>query len=653
MTSRLLPRAARRRLPRVGLIGGLIGAVLFGASPVSATPVQDSEQSGQDTRVEERVVVRARPLDSVAASVTVIDQEAIDAANVRTVAELLEYVAGARVLSSGSRGGPTTIQLRGGDPNFVLVLLDGVPLNDPTDVEGGAVNLSSLPISSVQRIEVARGPLSYFYGSTALSGVVNIVTRRGTTEESQVRATLEAGSYALLRGDASVAGASGEADYYVGFDWEHQDGHVGDDQFRQANLQGRFTLPLGAATSLQLSTRVAKWKSDDYPESSGGPVFGSGELRNTEATELTLGADLHLNTSEHWRNRLLATYYRRDQDRESPGVFPLVPPSIEDTAYWRLRGSWLSTWDLSTSAHISAGIDVDHEDGNNVSTLFLPPFFGGDVAGDYALSRTTPGVFAEGTTILGRLSLEAGIRADFPQEQNTAWSPRLGARYALGDGGTSLRGTVSHAFKLPSFFALASPPQLGGNPDLRPETSFGVDVGIDQRWADAALNASLTVFWIRYEDLIDFDFDLFQNVNRDEVKAKGIELSLTWEPEARVTVRSDLTYQDAESPDTDQPLRNLPEWSGSVRVDYRPVERVQIRLEASFASESFDVQIAVPDMTTVDGYGVLDLAATWELSHAWEFLARVDNLTDTEYQHFIGFPQPGISARIGLRYQLR
>lgn len=618
-----------------------------------AALAQGAGQSRQSTQVQERVIVRARPLDSVAASVSIIDEETIEAANARTVAELLEYVAGARVLSSGSRGGATTIQLRGGDPNFVLVLLDGVPLNDPTDLEGGAVNLSNLPISSVQRIEVARGPSSYFYGSTALSGIVNIVTRRGSTQKPQVRATVQGGGSALFRADASVAGLAGGGDYYLGFDWEQQDGHIGDDEFRQANVQGRFALPVGETATLQLSTRVASWEADDYPESSGGPVFGSGDLRNTEATEFDVGADLRWDASDRWRHRIIGTYYRRDLERDSPGVFPLVPPSIEDTSYWHLRSGWLTTYDLSAAAQVSAGVDIDHEDGNNISTLFLPPFFGGDVSGDYALSRTTPGTFVEATASTGDLSIEAGLRADFPQDKNTEWNPRVGARYNFGQSGASVRGTVARAFKLPSFFALASPRQLGGNPDLRPETSVGVDFGVDQRIDDLDLTASFTVFWIRYEDLIDFDFDLFQNVNRDEVKAKGIEFSLRWNPDSRIAVYSDLTFQSAESPGSDQPLRNLPDWMGSVRVGYRPVEPLQIRLEISFAAESFDVQIAVPDTTTVDGYGVVDLAATWDVHTAWQLLARIDNLTDTNYEHFIGFPQPGITGSVGLRYVLR
>ncbi|MCH7825927.1 MAG: TonB-dependent receptor [Acidobacteria bacterium] len=627
--------------------------LLLARAEAFAAPVHGAGQSQQQgTQVQERIIVRARPLDSVAASVSIIDEETIDAANARTVAELLEYVAGARVLSSGSRGGATTIQLRGGDPNFVLVLLDGVPLNDPTDLEGGAVNLSSLPISSVQRIEVARGPLSYFYGSTALSGIINIVTRRGATRKPQLRATAQGGGNALFRADASVAGLAGGGDYYLGFDWEQQDGHIGDDEFRQANVQGRFTVPVGEAATLQLSTHVASWEADDYPESSGGPVFGSGDLRNTEATEFNFGADLRWSTSDGWRHRITGTYYRRDLERDSPGVFPLVPPSIEDTSYWHLRSGWLTTYDLP-SVTLSAGVDIDHEDANNISTLLLPPFFGGDVRGDYALSRTTPGTFVEATASTGDLSIEAGLRADFPQDKDTEWNPRVGARYNFGQSGASVRGTVARGFKLPSFFALASPRQLGGNPDLRPETSVGVDFGVDQRVDDLDLTASFTVFWIRYKDLIDFDFDLFQNVNRDEVNAKGIEFSLRWNPDSRIAVYSDLTFQSAESPGSDQPLRNLPDWTGSVRVGYRPVEPLQIRLEISFAAESFDVQIAVPDTTTVDGYGVVDLAATWDVHLAWQLLARIDNLTDTSYEHFIGFPQPGITASVGLRYVLR
>ena len=597
--------------------------------------------------------MRARPLDSVAASITVIDEELIESANVRTVAELLEYVAGVRIISSGSRGGVSNIELRGGDPNFVLVLLDGVPLNDPTDIEGGGVNLSSLPISSVQQIEVARGPLSYFYGSSALSGIINIVTRRGTSQKPQVRATIEGGGQSLFRTDASISGLAGGGDYSVGFDWEQQDGHVGDDTFEGVNFQGSFGIPVTETGTLRLSMRAASWKADDYPESSGGPVFGSGELRHAETSEFDFGADMVWDTSEAWSNRITGFYARRDMERDSPGVFPLVPPSIEDTSYWHARGGWLTTYDVSPAVKVSGGVDVDHESGTNVSTLFLPPFFGGDIDGDFELTRTTPGVFVEATVLAGAVAFEGGLRGDFPDESDSQLSPRIGARYTFDESGTALRGTVSRAFKLPSFFALASPPQLGGNPDLRPETSVGVDFGIDQRVDAWDMDVSFTVFWIRYEGLIDFDFDLFQNVNRDEVIAKGVEFSLRWDPDPRVTVFSDVTYQKAENPDSDEPLRNKPDWTGSIRVGFRPVAPFQVRMELGFASASYDVQLAVPDMNTVDGYGVLDLAATWDLHPSWQILARVDNLTDTEYQHFIGFPQPGVTGRIGLRYTLR
>ena len=83
------------------------------------------------------------------------------------------------------------------------------------------------------------------------------------------------------------------------------------------------------------------FKANPTGSRNGGPLFGSGDLRRTKATEFNLGADLEWKTNERWRNRFVATYYRRDLDRDSPGVSPLVPPSIEDTSYWHLRSGWL------------------------------------------------------------------------------------------------------------------------------------------------------------------------------------------------------------------------------------------------------------------------------------------------------------------------
>ena len=129
---------------------------------------------------------------------TVIDRRLIEDSGARTVGDLLRYAAGIHVLTSGPRGGFNTTQIRGGDPNFTVVLLDGVPLNDSTDTFGGGVNTALIPTAGIERIEIVRGPMSFFYGSAPLAGVINIVTRRGS-DTPTLSFEVESGSASLAR----------------------------------------------------------------------------------------------------------------------------------------------------------------------------------------------------------------------------------------------------------------------------------------------------------------------------------------------------------------------------------------------------------------------------------------------------------------------
>jgi outer membrane cobalamin receptor len=131
-----------------------------------------------------------------------IGREELELAGARTAADIVQFTAGLHLLSSGARGGTAHAQIRGGDPNFSVILLDGVPLNDPTGVQGGAFNLSALPMDQIEQIQILRGPHSYFFGSSALGGVVSFRTTRGSGDH-KARTSLEAGSHDLARGAVS------------------------------------------------------------------------------------------------------------------------------------------------------------------------------------------------------------------------------------------------------------------------------------------------------------------------------------------------------------------------------------------------------------------------------------------------------------------
>ncbi len=632
------------------------------AVPVTAS-VQEPERTGDDpdarSSQEERepelptldvtITVSARSPSSTPQLVTVIDRETIDDSGARTVGELLPYAPALFVLPSGSRGGLTTAQIRGGDPNFTLVLLDGVPLNDSTDPLGGAVNLESLPLIGIERIEIARGPMSFYHGSAALAGVINLVTERSERDEAEVRAEIEAGNASAFRTAGSFSDGFTGGDYFAAVQWEEEAGRVAEDRFQQLHVLGNLGLKLGEHARLRLGTRLARWESDDYPEASGGPLFGSGEVRRSEHNELSVRAELQLGEPARRRHRLTANVYQHDLDRASPGVGFLVPPSVEKTRYTRTRVEWATELLTSQRLHLNAGADLDHENARNESVLQLPLFFGGDVSGDYVSSRTTPGAFAELIAEPGKLVVDAGVRFDFSETTGAQGSPRLGMAYRFNEGATVLRGSAARAFKLPSFFALASPAALGGNPDLKPETTWGQDVGIEQALA-RGLRVGANFFYNRYRDLVDFDFESFQHINRSSVRSRGVELALTWKGTSSVDFQAQVTWNEVEDLTTSMPLLHRPRWLASGRMRWQPRSDLTLWFDARAVSETLDRQLTVPERERVAGYGVVGLAGSWRFSDRWEVRGRIDNLSDRQYESLIGFPGPGRSARVGLRY---
>ncbi len=626
----------------------VVGLGLASAA-VGQTPGQTPEEEPAATFFS-TATVRERPLSSATGSVAVLDREAIAASGARTVAELLRFVPGLDVTSGGTRGGLTTAQIRGGDPNFTLVLLDGVPLNDATYQVGDAFDLEGLPTLAVERIEIVRGPLSSFYGSTGLAGVINILTRRGQSGPPAIEAEAAAGDASFRQANAGVSGALGAATYFVGGTWEEERERVADERFEQLNLHGNLAAPLGALARLELKTRYASWEGDDYPDASGGPVFGSGELRRSDHEEISVASDLRFGAERH---KLAVSLYRHDLDRASPAVGFAVPASSESTRYTTARAGWSSVLYSAGGLRLSAGADVQREEGINRSVLLLPPEFGGEIPGDYEITRTLPGAYAELIAERGDVVIEAGSRFDAPEDGAAQWSPRLGVSWRPDGGSTRVHASVGRAWKQPSFFALASPPQLGGNPGLRPERALGGDLGVEHDFAAPYLEhleAGATLFYNRYDDLIDFDFATFTHLNRSEVEARGVELSLGWRPSERWSVHANATWQRVEDLATQARLRHRPKWVGGARLDWRPIPRLDLQLDFQGVSRSFDEQIPVPERDVVSGYGLGGLAGSWRLSDRFELRGRIDNLLDRDYEALIGFPGPGRSLRLGLRY---
>jgi outer membrane cobalamin receptor len=595
----------------------------------------------------ETTTVTARPVTAATASVTVVDEADLGASQARSGTEVLREAAGVNLLSSGGRSGVTNAWVRGADPNFTLVLLDGVPVNDSTDLQGGAVNLEEISSAAVGRAEVVRGPLVSFYGPSSLSGVVQLFTPRGGAGPLRLSLGAEGGDANLRRAFARAAGGAGRGAWSAGAAWEQEAGRIADDRFRLLTAYGTGDLPLSGSADLALTARVATGERDDYPDSSGGPVYGTGETRHTEHDDLALGARLLLGGTAEMRQQLTVGLARRVQDRESPAVFPLVPESVERTRLTRLRLAWQLPLVRAGRTSLDVGLSGEGEWGENRSLLKLPPFLGGDVTGDYDASRRTGGAFAGVRHERGALLGELALRADAATGDTIQLHPHAGLVFRPGKGRTRLFASAGRASKLPSFFALSSPPALGGNPDLRPERTVGGEAGIEQALAGSRVVLSATAFLHEYRDLVDFDFDLFTHVNRAKVRTRGVELAGRWQPHPALLLEGEATRVDAEDL-SGEPLLYEPRWLGGGRVTWRPGARLSLRLEARAVSHYLDRQLPVRDRDTVDGYALASLAGSWRIRDGLSLRARLDNLADRAYETLIGFPGPGRSFWVGL-----
>jgi len=609
-------------------------------NPEAGQPeVSDSEPADV---IFETATVWERAVETSASAITVLDRSDIDELDVLTVSQLVSFAPGVFTTDSGSPAGLSAAQIRGGDPNFTLVLLDGVPLNDATDQFGGAVNLNTLPVSEVERVEILRGPISSFFGSAALGGAINIITRKGGQATPRYQVQAAGGNLSLFQGAASASTNSRRSASFVGVSWQEESGRIGEDAFEQLNAQGSYRHSFSRRAELTASGRITSWEGDDYPEGSGGPDLGSGDTRFSDHQEFSLDARLQVGPEER-QHQITLRVYRQDVQRESPAIGFVVPESTEDTTYTRLQANWAYPVWQSDTARLSFGVAVDDESGENSSQ------YAGFLSGSYRLDRTTASGLLELTAESGPWLLELGGRLDVPEGFDPQFSPRLAAAYLFSEN-TRLRGSIARAFKLPSFFALGTPPALGGNPDLDPEIAVGADLGFEHQMSGPDLAFSVGLFYTRYKDLIDFLFDPAPMlVNRSQVDAWGTELWMKWRPSEKVSVDSNLTWQKVEDTETSEMLRNRPEWFGSMRLNWNPVRRLDWELDGRFVSERQDQQIP-STRTTVEGYVVLGTAIRWTFKPRWSLDARVENLSDREYETFIGFPGPARSGRIGLIY---
>lgn len=583
-------------------------------------------------------------------SVTVITGEEIEASHAVSVGEVLERVPGLYVDQPASRGGVTSVYIRGGDPNFTLVLIDGVKVNDPTNSRGGSFDFSSLSTDNIERIEIVRDPMSSLYGSDALSGVINIITKKG---EGRWKATAEGmagryGQYQLLGG---FSGAGPFYDYSITGSWLDDGEQVEGSAFKSPSVTANLGFLNRDDMEITSVFRYSHIDSTSFPDDSGGPEFAvlrTTDQRNTD--QLLIGLNYTHSPALWWEYGIKLSYYNTKEKFSSPGVAPGerdpfgIPPNESDSDYKNYDANITSTFSPYEGLDIVAGFEAEYQDGSSRGML-LGEF---PLPADFDLSRYILSPYLEAQFgMIENLYVVLGAREDFPEGFDPAFSPRAGVSYKIAATDTILRGSFGEGFKLPSFFSLANP--IVGNPDLVPEESRSLDLGITQNLWNDKIGAQFNVYYNEFKNLIDFEEGPPPIlVNRSRVTVKGFELIGSVRPWDELQLGGSVSYARSDIKGTGEELRNRPEWWGELSLLYSPSPTVKFSLDAVFTGSVPDSSIPTGDVT-LDPYDVYNVALTWTPFGRVSAYVAVDNLFNEEYEQFVGFPAPGVSPRAGIR----
>lgn len=594
------------------------------------------------------VTAEAVPVSASPASLIVLTQPEIEQAHAGTAADLLRDVPFVYVAQNGSAGSFTSVTVRGGKPNFTLVLIDGVPINDITNVLGGSVDLSTISPDAIERIEVVRGPLSSLYGSEAVSGVINIITRHESTTSGAV--SLEGGNFGTGRVGLDLRGNNGRASYGVSGSYLNVGQQILSDEYALGTVAGTFRFEASPDKLLDLDMRYQHDEDSSFPMNGGGPELSI--LRTPEEAHsggIIFSAGFHHQVVPKWLYTLSFNFFRNGETSNTPAILDQIPPTSSsvpaefvNTAFRRAEFAFSNQLSFSNrwSAHLIAGIKDENGTSNGLLANIIPDKF--------HLDR--PEIHGNGEIVYNtnRLTLSGGSGIDKTSGFDPHPASRAGANLRLFGARTTLRSTWASAFQLPSMFALSDP--VVGNPALKPEENRAADAGIEQKFNRLQTRVSLTYFWNSFTNLIDFSATEFRLVNRENAHTQGAELGVVTLPYSRLRLEGDVSYLEWDLVGTTEPLRDEPHWQGLLRADWTLNRRFHAEVNSIWVGRRFDFAVPAPLIDSVGGYSTTGVTATYEISKQVSTYTRIDNVFDRRYHEFLGFPNPGIYARVGVKY---
>jgi vitamin B12 transporter len=602
----------------------------------------------------EGVVVSATlietPVNEIGSSVTVITDKEIERDQKRTLPDVLRTVPGLNIVQTGGPGGKTSVFMRGSNSNHTKVLIDGIDVNDPS--QDGVFDFGQVLTSDIAQVEVLRGPQSSLYGSDAIGGVINIVTRTGKGP-AQFTGRLEGGSFETFNQSAGVSGSTSR------FRYSFNVGHflVDDTPVTPLDL-----LPPGrkrindSYENITLSTKLGVDLSDIFSVDVVGrytdstlfftgedfsffPSVPAADQSEQNARQLFTRGDARLSLfGGAFKNRFGVGYTNYRTTIQAPDTgFGLPAENINHGD--RLKFDWQGNIELGKGHVLVLGAE-DQEDRLIDSPISAE---NGNAAG-----------FAElQSEIVPNLFVATSGRYDDNERFGGKPTWRIAPAFLIPNTGTKLKASYGTGFKAPSLTQLfVSFPAFNffANPNLEPEESEGFDIGFEQSLAEERVRFGATYFHNDITNLIAANASFTSLENIGQATTEGVETFFAVAFTERIKARVDYTYTDAIDDTTGLELLRRPKHKASLNLVWLPIDRLTFSATLLYVGSQVDGNrsFSVQRLDT-DSYFVVNLAADYDLGRGVTVFGRIDNLLDERYENPTGFQRPGFGAFGGVR----
>jgi vitamin B12 transporter len=592
------------------------------------------------------------PLEQVTTSASVITGEEIRDREAEMVLEVLRDVPGLDVVQSGSRGNGTSIFIRGSESDHVLVLIDGVEVNSATL---GAFNFAHLTTENIERIEVIRGAGGTLYGSQAIGGVINIITKGGKGP-LELGLSAAGGNRSTHRQVATLRGAVGKLGYSLSA------ARIGSEGFRSVNDDYR-NLAASARLDYQV-TEDASLKGIFHLFNTDVGLFNSNNFvpapdpnAREASRQFVSKVEWEQKIFKNWDYRVSGSFFKehiKDSDDVDSCTFFGFPCDSRTRDRFRPQistGEFQTNYRLADWSTTTFGVEYK---------LRAAETSGGI---DKAIRNLGYYLQEQLQFVDRRLIIIPGIRLDDNQSFGTALTPSFSAAYLFREVGTKLRGGYAKGFKAPTLNELFFPPAFGcpafGNPNLDPEKSWEVNAGFEQGFMGDRVKLGGTYFHREVKDLIEGrpipgnPFGCFRAENVGRARFDGVEWTMAIRIFPFLSMGANYTYLDWDT--ADGKLRRRPRHSGSMNLNLLH-EGLNINLNANIVGNRDDFRASSPfgDINQ-PGYAIFGLAssytAPWRVPGAKELalFGKIENLFNKKYEEADGFRARPFNFLLGIR----